>query len=64
VLVSLILYYKDFSSFLNVTTDLEALVELGRSFHQQGKRKEILCLFWDGTTRRHSLAECKFLDGT
>ncbi len=48
--------------------DSAARIELGRSFHQKGTVNEKVCErdfvpLWDGTVMRHSLAECKLLEG-
>ncbi len=49
--------------------DSAARIELGRSFHQMGTVNEKVCEsdfvpLWDGTIKRHSLAEHKLLEGT
>ncbi len=49
--------------------DSAARIELGRSFHQIGTVNEKVSKsdfvpLWDGTIMRHSLAECKLLEGT
>ncbi len=43
--------------------DSASRMELGRSFHQMGTRRDFVPL-WDGTVMRRSLAERKFLEGT
>ncbi len=48
--------------------DSAVRIEIGRSFHQLGTvqekvRESDLVPFWDGTTRRRSLAERKLLEG-
>ncbi len=58
-----------FSRFLKMAKDSAARIELGRSFHQVGTVNEKVrgsefVRLWDGTIMRHSLAECKLLEGT
>ncbi len=48
--------------------DSAVRIEVGRSFYQLGTvqekvRESDLVPLWDGTTRRHSLAERKLLEG-
>ncbi len=57
-----------FSCFLKMAKDSAVLIEIWRSFHQLGTVQDKVCesdsvLLWDGTTRRHSLAERKLLEG-
>ncbi len=57
-----------FSRFLKMGKDSAARIELGRSFHQMGTVNEKVCEsdfvpLWDGTIKRHSLAERKLLEG-
>ncbi len=49
--------------------DSDARIEFGRSFHQEGTFHLKVCEsdfvpLWDGTIKRHSLAERKLLEGT
>ncbi len=49
--------------------DSAAVIELGRSFQQEGTVNLKVCesdfvLLWDGTIMRRSLAERKLLEGT
>ncbi len=49
--------------------DSAAWIELGRSFHQMGTfnvkvSENDFVPLWDGTIKRHSLAERKLLEGT
>ncbi len=49
--------------------DSAAQIELARSFHQEGTFNLKVCEsdfvpLWDGTIKRHSLAERKLLKGT
>ncbi len=49
--------------------DSAARIVLGRSFHQEETFNLKVCErdfvpIWDGTIKRHSLAECKLLAGT
>ncbi len=48
--------------------DSAVRIEIGKSFHQLGTVQEKvsesdLVPLWDGTTRRHSVAERKVLEG-
>ncbi len=48
--------------------DSAARIDLGRSFHQMGTVNEkvsenYFVPLWDGTVMRHSLVECKLLEG-
>ncbi len=57
-----------FSFFLKMAKDSAVRIEIGRSFHQLGTvhekvRESDLVPLWDDTTRRHSLAERKLLEG-
>ncbi len=49
--------------------DSAAWIKLGRSFHQEGTFNLKVCesdfvTLWDGTIKRHSLAERNLLEGT
>ncbi len=55
--------------FLKMTKDSAVRIEIGRSFHQLGTvqekvRESDLVPLCDGTTRCHSFAERKLLEGT
>ncbi len=70
VLVSQVLAKKKcvFRCFLKMAKNSAVRIEIGRSFHQLGTVQEKvsesgLVPLWDCTTRRHSLAEPKLLEG-